>query len=118
MSTAFALSLVLANSLCAQSSSQRVSQKIVLIAGETAKIDTVGHHDYIAGCKCLKALLQQTPNVECVSIENGWPSDEKVFDNAKAIVFIPMVVGNKRFSNRRVGLQSYNRWSMLELGLS
>jgi len=34
-------------------------QKIVLIAGEITKVDTVGHHDYLAGCECLRVLLQQ-----------------------------------------------------------
>jgi hypothetical protein len=30
--------------------SSDASRKIVLVAGETAKVDKVGHHDYIAGC--------------------------------------------------------------------
>ena len=38
------------------------SRKIVLVAGETAKVDVVGHHDYLAGCKCLE-LLTAKPRV-------------------------------------------------------
>lgn len=43
-----------------QSSDASRSRKIVLVAGETAKVDKVGHHDYIAGCKCLESMLRQT----------------------------------------------------------
>jgi hypothetical protein len=35
----------------------------------------------------MQELLKQTPGVETVLIENGWPSDESVFDGAAAVVF-------------------------------
>jgi hypothetical protein len=73
------------------------SIKIVLVAGETAKQDTVGHHDYIAGCKCLQALLSQTKNVTTVMVEDGWPADEKVFDKANSIVFYTDGGGKQAF---------------------
>jgi len=48
----------------------------VLIAGDTALIDVVGHHDYLAGCKCLVVLLRQTKNVEIVQVSEGhWDSN-------------------------------------------
>ena len=71
--------------------------KIVLIAGETALIDVAGHHDYLAGNACLDALLKQTSNIEIVRIENGWPSDESVLTNAKAIVFYTDGGGKQAF---------------------
>lgn len=51
------------------------NRKIVLIAGETAKIDKMGHHDYLAGCLCLEILLKQTPGIEVVQVREGWPVD-------------------------------------------
>ncbi len=62
-------------------------KKIVLVAGETALVDTLGHHDYLAGCACLDALIRLTDNIETVQIKNGWPDDESVFSDAKAVVF-------------------------------
>lgn len=62
-------------------------RKIVLVAGETAKVDAPGHHDYLAGCQCLEALLRQTEGVVPVRVEHGWPEDEAVFDGAASIVF-------------------------------
>ena len=72
-------------------------RKIVLIAGETALVDVAGHHDYLAGNACLDALLRQTSNVEIVRVENGWPSDESVLANAKAIVFYTDGGGKQAF---------------------
>ncbi len=73
--------------------------KIVLVAGETAKIDTIGHHDYIAGCKCLEVLLHQTAGIETVQVQDGWPQDQSVFDGAKSIVFYTDGGGKQVFLN-------------------
>lgn len=62
-------------------------RKIVLVAGETAKKDVLGHHDYLAGCKCLQTLLAQTRGVRTEFVREGWPQDERVFDGASAVVF-------------------------------
>lgn len=62
-------------------------KKIVLVAGEIAKQDVVGHHDYIAGCKCLEILLPQTKHVSVEFVQNGWPAQTSVFDDAHSIVF-------------------------------
>ncbi len=72
-------------------------QKIVLVAGETALVDVAGHHDYLAGNACLDAILRQTRNVEVIRVENGWPSDESVLTNAKAIVFYTDGGGKQAF---------------------
>lgn len=71
--------------------------KIVLIAGETAKVDVAGHHDYLAGCQCLEQLLKQTPGVETVQVSEGWPSDETVLDGANSLVFYTDGGGKQAF---------------------
>ena len=71
--------------------------RIVLIAGETALVDVVGHHDYLAGNACLDALLRQTNNIEIIRVENGWPVDANILTNAKAIVFYTDGGGKQAF---------------------
>ncbi|MBI3464775.1 MAG: ThuA domain-containing protein [Planctomycetes bacterium] len=63
------------------------ARKIVLVAGETAKQDVLGHHDYLAGCKTLETLLRQTPGVRTEFVQDGWPENEEVFAGAAAVVF-------------------------------
>jgi hypothetical protein len=70
--------------LGAESASTR---KIVLIAGEIIRADTLGHHDYLAGCECLRMLLGQTSGVEAVRVDHGWPQDDSVLDGAASLVF-------------------------------
>ena len=62
-------------------------RKIVLVAGETAKQDKLGHHDYLAGCNCLEILLKQTSGVATIFVRDGWPVDESVFRDCAAVVF-------------------------------
>ncbi len=90
----FVLLLVAALADVARCQSER---KIVLVAGETAKKDVPGHHDYLAGCKCLQTLLAQTPGIRTEFIPDGWPSDERVFDNAAAVVFYTDGGGKQAF---------------------
>ena len=92
-----ALTFMLIGRICAQTDSGNGKQKIVLVAGETALVDTVGHHDYLAGCDCLEACLRQTSGVEIVQVKNGWPADEAVFSNAKAVVFYTDGGGKQAF---------------------
>ncbi|MEZ6126095.1 MAG: ThuA domain-containing protein [Planctomycetaceae bacterium] len=73
--------------------------RIVLVAGETAEVDTMGHHDYLAGCECLRVLLSQSANVEPVRVNDGWPSDDGIFDGAAAIVFYTDGGGKQAFLN-------------------
>lgn len=72
-------------------------RKIVLVAGETAKQDVSGHHDYLAGCKCLDILLRQTPGIATVSVQDGWPADESCWDGAAAVVFYTDGGGKQAF---------------------
>ena len=88
---------VLSHAVYAQSNESRPQRKIVLVAGETAKVDAIGHHDYLAGCKCLANLLGQSPGVETVQVTEGWPGDERQFDGASAVVFYTDGGGKQAF---------------------
>jgi Trehalose utilisation len=61
--------------------------KIVLLAGKMKMPDRPGHHDYLGGCSLLAFLLAQTPGVKPVVVGDGWPADEAVFDDARALFF-------------------------------
>lgn len=76
--------LTLAFAMSAQAAD---SKTIVLVAGDTAKVDKLGHHDYLAGCALLADLLQQTEGMKTVFVKDGWPEDENILKQADAIVF-------------------------------
>ena len=97
LSSFIALSFLFVGTNYAQTDAAKGNQKIVLVAGETALVDTVGHHDYLAGCAVLETLLGQTKGVETVQVKNGWPDDETVFSNAKAVVFYTDGGGKQAF---------------------
>ncbi len=96
-SLALALLIAGAWALPTQAADPPAPRKIVLVAGETAKVDVVGHHDYLAGCQCLEVLLRQTAGVETVRVNDGWPKDESVFDGAKSVVFYTDGGGKQAF---------------------
>lgn len=95
--TALVASLFVTQNAYCETVKPQSSRKIVLVAGETAKIDAIGHHDYLAGCKCLEVFLKQTPDLQVVQVTDGWPNDEHVFDNANAIVFYTDGGGKQAF---------------------
>ncbi|MBI2826393.1 MAG: ThuA domain-containing protein [Planctomycetia bacterium] len=82
-------------------------KKIVLVAG--TKSHGPGHHEYEKGARLLKACLDSSPNVPPLVTEvhtDGWPSDEKTFDDADTIFFFcdgsdrdvkahPLLVGDR-----------------------
>jgi len=59
--------------------------KIVLVAGRQSH--GPGEHEFFAGCSVLMKLLPQTTGVFPVMARDGWPKNEKIFENAKAVVF-------------------------------
>jgi Trehalose utilisation len=59
---------------------------IVLLAGPVKVPDRIGHHDYLAGCTVLAALLEQTPGLQAVVVRDGWPDDESILDAARSLV--------------------------------
>lgn len=92
-------------------------KKIVLVAGDTAKVDVVGHHDYIAGCKCLEHLLTMSPQVEAKIVFDGWPKDEAVFDNAASVVFYTDGGGKQAFLSSPERIQQIQRLADAKVGL-
>ncbi len=61
------------------------AKKIVFVAGTPSH--GAGAHEHNAGCLLLaKELHQAMPHIECVVIQNGWPTDPAAFDGADAIV--------------------------------
>lgn len=59
--------------------------KVVLIAGNPSH--GPGDHEFNAGILLLAKCLKETGGVDPVVVKGGWPSDEKVFDGAKSVVF-------------------------------
>jgi type 1 glutamine amidotransferase len=59
--------------------------KIVLIAGRQSH--GPGDHEFFAGSAILMKMLQQTPGVAPVMARDGWPKNERIFNDAKAVVF-------------------------------
>ena len=59
--------------------------KIVLIAGRPSH--PKGAHEFNAGTKLLVKCLKEVPGVTPVFVGGGWPADEGVFDDARAVVF-------------------------------
>ena len=59
--------------------------KIVLIAGRPSH--PKGAHEFNAGMKLLTKCLSEVPGVKPVFVAGGWPKDETVFEDAKAIIF-------------------------------
>jgi type 1 glutamine amidotransferase len=59
--------------------------RIVLVAGRPSH--GPGDHEFNAGCKLILKCLADVPGVEPVFVAGGWPKDESVFDQARAVVF-------------------------------
>ncbi|MGH9658379.1 MAG: ThuA domain-containing protein [Bryobacteraceae bacterium] len=88
--------------------------KIVLIAGRPSH--GPGAHEFNAGISLLDKALRQNKDVEPVIVRGGWPGDESVFENARAIVLYmdggarhPMILENRletlaRYIKKGVGL--------------
>jgi hypothetical protein len=58
--------------------------KIILLAGSPS--NKPGQHEYFAGCNILAECLKQTPKVWPVMVADGWPKNEAIFNQAKAVV--------------------------------
>jgi hypothetical protein len=60
-------------------------KKVVFLAGRASH--GFGAHDHLAGCTLLANKLKEAkPGYETVVVKDGWPTDEKVFDGADAVV--------------------------------
>lgn len=60
-------------------------KKIVIVAGRPSH--NAGDHEFFAGSAILMNLLKQTEGVWPVMVRDGWPKNEKVFENADSLVF-------------------------------
>ena len=60
-------------------------KKIVIVAGRQSH--GPGDHEFFAGSAILMNLLKQTKDVWVVMARDGWPKNEKIFDNAACLVF-------------------------------
>jgi hypothetical protein len=58
--------------------------KIVLVAGTPSH--GAGEHEFFAGTAILYKMLKQTPGVWPVFCKGGWPTNPKVFENARSVV--------------------------------
>lgn len=60
--------------------------KLILIAGQDSH--GPGDHEFLAGCTILKNKLDAAmgDKIETILVEKNWPADEKVFNDADAIV--------------------------------
>lgn len=88
--------------------------KIVLIAGRPSH--PKGAHEFNAGMKLLTKCLNEVEGVKAEFVAGGWPADESIFDDAKAVVFFmdgggghPIVQGDHlakigKLMDRGVGL--------------
>lgn len=86
-----------AQTLATGTSESPAPRRILLVAGETARVDAVGHHDYLAGVQCLAVLLKKTSGVEAVQVRNGWPAEDSTFDGVHCIVFYTDGGGKQAF---------------------
>jgi len=93
---ALAILLVTAGNV-AFGQSATVEKRIMLVAGETAKIDAAGHHDYLAGCECLNVLLSKTAGIKTVRVNGGWPDNDSAFDGISSVVFYTDGGGKQAF---------------------
>src|SRR5687767_2134904 len=82
-----AVCTLLALNCCEAISADEPAPKLVIVAGKPSHPARM--HEFNAGSRLLAKCLEGTPNLKVVVIQNGWPeqSQEKVFDDASAVVF-------------------------------
>ncbi len=62
------------------------SKLVVMIAGTASH--GYGSHEHYAGCRLLADVVSNgAKNVRCEVIQNGWPADDTILDQADCIVF-------------------------------
>lgn len=81
------LSLLLSIALLSLASCLHAAEpaKIVLIAGRPSH--PPGMHEFNAGVQLIKTCLADFKDLDVHICLSGWPKDESVFENAKAVVF-------------------------------
>ena len=61
------------------------AKKIVIMAGKPSHPPRM--HEFNAGVQLLAKCLKDVPGVQAEFLLNGWPKDERVFDDAAAVIF-------------------------------
>jgi len=61
------------------------TRRLVLVAGKPSHPPRM--HEFNAGVQLLAKCLKSVPQVKTEFVLNGWPADEKIFDDADAVVF-------------------------------
>jgi type 1 glutamine amidotransferase len=62
-----------------------VAKKIVIMAGKPSHPPRM--HEFNAGVQLLAKCLAESKSVQVEVVLNGWPQDERVFDDAAAVIF-------------------------------
>jgi hypothetical protein len=78
--------------------------KVILLAGPPSSKTMA--HEYFAGCALLMDWLKQQPGVWPV-MARGWPANEKVFENARCVVYFGDGGGKQPFLDAK-------RWTILQ----
>src|SRR5262245_38383363 len=60
-------------------------KRLILVAGKPSHPPRM--HEFNAGVQLLAKCLKSVPQVKTEFVLNGWPADEKIFDDADAVVF-------------------------------
>jgi hypothetical protein len=60
-------------------------KKLVIVAGKPSHPPRM--HEFKAGSKLLAACLKDVDSLSTHVVTDGWPKDEKIFDNADAVIF-------------------------------
>lgn len=60
--------------------------KVVILAGAQSAGSKPGGHEYFAGGALISSWLKQTPGIWPVLVSGGWPTDERIFEGARAVV--------------------------------
>jgi hypothetical protein len=78
--------------------------KVILLAG--APSSKTMAHEYFAGCALLMEWLKQQPGVWPI-MARGWPSNEKLFEGARSVVYFGDGGGKQPFLDSK-------RWALLQ----
>jgi len=91
-------------------------KKLVLIAGKPSHPPRM--HEFNAGVQLLAKSLADVPSVKTEVVLNGWPKDEKVFDDAAAVVFyMDGGGGHEAVKEGRRRLEMIDGWAKRGVGI-
>jgi len=108
--------LLIALLVCGNAAAQEAPKKLVLIAGKPSHPPRM--HEFNAGVQLLAKSLADVHSVKTEVVLNGWPKDEKVFDNAAAVVFyMDGGAGHEAVKEGRRRLDLIDGWAKRGVGI-